>query len=231
MIPIGSCDVTPRSKPRRQPSPVIPTELESIASLHDFPAHCVLFHRGQPTRHVWIVREGVVKLLHEGEHRTATVAFRSSGSLLGGSGAVTSGVQPVTAGTLTACTLWQLPVDPFLSLVGSDAHVSLWLITRLALESHDHLAAAFRFSTVRPRARLLQVLRMIARDRPKREQGGAVRIDLPITRQELAEATGITREHVTRLLSRLEAEGLIVRAKGWIVVRPPEQAAHPTHGG
>ncbi len=42
-----------------------------------------------------------------------------------------------------------------------------------------------------------------------RDEGGETIIDLPLTRQELAELIGVTRETVTRELSKLSKAGAI----------------------
>ena len=53
--------------------------------------------------------------------------------------------------------------------------------------------------------------------------GGRVRIELPLTHQQLADLTGIARETATRALGNLQSEGVIKVENHHFLVFDPEQ--------
>ena len=61
------------------------------------------------------------------------------------------------------------------------------------------------------------VLRLI--DQAGREEAGGVRIDFPITRQDLAGLTGTTLHNVSRILTRWERQGVIAGGRRTLMVR------------
>ncbi len=73
------------------------------------------------------------------------------------------------------------------------------------------------FTTVR--SRLISLLLRLARQQGKPAAGGAVKIMLPASNQELAAHIGTVRELVSRNMSRLQSEGLI-RIDGRTVTIP-----------
>jgi len=52
---------------------------------------------------------------------------------------------------------------------------------------------------------------------------GGIRFELPLRNWELAQLLGVTPEHLSRILRDLTKEGIIRRAKGWILVERPEK--------
>jgi CRP-like cAMP-binding protein len=63
----------------------------------------------------------------------------------------------------------------------------------------------------------------------KREANG-VRIDFPITRQDIAEMTGTTLHTVSRIISAWEAKGLVDGGRQKLIVRDREALAHVAEG-
>jgi CRP-like cAMP-binding protein len=54
-----------------------------------------------------------------------------------------------------------------------------------------------------------------------RQEAGGVRIDFPISRQDIAEMTGTTLHTVSRILSAWEANGLVEGGRQKLLVRDP----------
>ena len=61
------------------------------------------------------------------------------------------------------------------------------------------------------------VLRLI--DQAGRKEGNGIRIDFPISRQDIAEMTGTTLHTVSRILSAWEAKGLVEGGRQKLLVR------------
>ena len=65
------------------------------------------------------------------------------------------------------------------------------------------------------------VLRLVNQSGKKEEKG--VRIDFPISKQDIAEMTGTTLHTVSRILTAWEAAGLVVGGRQKLLVRDPHQ--------
>lgn len=92
---------------------------------------------------------------------------------------------------------------------------------QLMAEQVQALQARYReMVTERVERRLARtVLRLAAQSGRKVEDG--VLIDLPLTRQDLAEMTGTTLYTVSRTLSQWEAQGLVAAGRERVVIRFP----------
>ena len=65
---------------------------------------------------------------------------------------------------------------------------------------------------------ILRLVRQIGRETP-----GGILIDLPLSRQEIAEMTGTTLFSVSRTLSAWEGRGLVEGGRERVLVRKPEE--------
>jgi CRP-like cAMP-binding protein len=64
------------------------------------------------------------------------------------------------------------------------------------------------------------VLRLV--DKAGKREANGVRIDFPITRQDIAEMTGTTLHTVSRIISAWEAKGLVDGGRQKLIVRDRE---------
>ena len=70
--------------------------------------------------------------------------------------------------------------------------------------------------------RLAHTLLRLAQQAGRRAPGG-LRIDFPLTRQDLAEMAGTTLYTVSRLLSDWSEREILEVGREWVVVRSPEE--------
>jgi CRP-like cAMP-binding protein len=73
-------------------------------------------------------------------------------------------------------------------------------------------------STEEVERRVAHTVLRLSKDAGKSE-GGGVRIDFPITRQDIAEMTGTTLHTVSRILSSWESKGLVEGGRQKLLVR------------
>jgi CRP-like cAMP-binding protein len=92
-------------------------------------------------------------------------------------------------------------------------------------ESLQEIQERFRqVTTERVEQRLAHTLmRLAAQSGVKVEQG--ILIDLPLTRQDLAEMSGTTLYTVSRLLSQWERDGLVIAGREQVILRNPHGLA------
>lgn len=187
----------------------------STAALRDFeligiqmrlPKGAVLFQEGNPADAIAVLYKGQVKLQSTSrEKKTVILNIAMPGDVLG-LGAVISGrCHEVTAETLQPSSVKSIRRDEFLSFLSrhrqANMHAARILSEdyRSAFFDANHLARA-------PSAigRLASVLLDLSRNCSGEE--AQQRFTMALTHEELANLAGISRETVTRMLSRFKRE-------------------------
>jgi CRP-like cAMP-binding protein len=117
---------------------------------------------------------------------------------------------------LTLCELALVPVQAIRDLIHNHPMVAhaLWIDTLVD-------GAIFREWITNvgrrdARARIAHLLCEFARRLELTGLGNSAGYELPMTQEQLADATGLTAVHVNRTLKGLEAEGLVVRNKRYV---------------
>jgi CRP/FNR family cyclic AMP-dependent transcriptional regulator len=184
---------------------------EEVALLHArgvvrrFPRGDALFHERQLSDRVMLLTEGRVKIASTSEDGRETVlAFRGPGEVLGELSAIDG--KPRSAGVTAVDPVVALviPTRAFRAFLERSPRASLWILTRLItrLREADRKRAEFGTSDTigRVAARLVELAADYGREQP----GGGIRIDLPITQEELASWVGSSREGVNKALQTLK---------------------------
>lgn len=194
---------------------------------HEYPRGTVLFRQGGRVKALYLVGGGVVKLTRsEASGRDVIVGLRTTGWLLGSAAAILEIPHPVTAETVGACDLRQIPSADFIA-ISRVGPVAEWLLRMQARETYDQVTSLGSFGALHPRQRLEQVLVKLGRAGVDTRSDGSLRLKVLLRQHELAQAIGVTREHVGRLLAELQRQGVIRRAAGWVLIpkgSPLEQA-------
>lgn len=179
-------------------------EERAMGPPNSYPAGTGLFRQGDRVRALYLIEAGLVKLIRsERAGRDVLVGLRTSGWLLGTAAGILGVVHPVSAETLGVCELRQISVAN-LVLLAREAPVSSWLHRMLSRELHEEIALLGQFGAMAPRRRLERILARLAKDGGETREDGSVRLMISLKQHELAQAIGATREHVGRLLARLE---------------------------
>src|ERR1051326_117380 len=92
-----------------------------IDQFQEFSPATLLFAQGSPSYDVFYVERGLVKLIHQSEDgKESIIGLWSKGSLLGAASAIVHEPHPITAITVTRCSLKRIPTDLFLRLAKTD---------------------------------------------------------------------------------------------------------------
>jgi CRP-like cAMP-binding protein len=184
-----------------------------------YPSGVELLTQGVIARDVWIIDDGVVKLVYFGEDgRELIVGVRMKGWILGSASVILKKSSPVAAFTMTPCYLQRLDAATFEEMLSGNSALSSWLLKMYSQEVFDQLLSLTQASALSARQRLERVLAQLANPVEGKEQRVEVRVPLPFSHRDLAGIVGITPEHLSRLLRQLTDEGFIRRKKGWIIV-------------
>jgi CRP/FNR family transcriptional regulator len=146
--------------------------------------------------------------------RQVLVGLRAPGWLLGAAAAPLGLPHPITAETVTTCALRQLAKGDYLTLLETNIRVSHWVQRMQARQTYEQIVLLGTLGALSPRQRLEQFLVHQIPSGSVALVPGLVQLTLPLLQQELAQAIGVSPEHLSRLLKQLDVEGLIVRRKG-----------------
>ena len=197
------------------PFRVLPAEdrarLHAAMEARRYAPDSFLFHQGDAAAGLYVVRSGVVRLLHVNvDGKAAVVQLVTTSAILGLVEAVTGDSRLLTAQAVEESLVDFLPRRAFVRLLLDHSQVAVELLIRVAQELAD-LQHRLCEATESPlRERLLHRLQELAGPCGVTTADGVL-LDLPLTVQDLANSLGCTRQWTSRLLGEMEHDGLIVR--------------------
>jgi CRP/FNR family transcriptional regulator, cyclic AMP receptor protein len=207
---------------------------ESVCELSEFqqfPVAAVLFRQGTVAKYVILLESGWVKLARqEQDGREQIIALCPPGSLLGAEVLIAEQLHPTTAITLSKCQLHLVPTLVFLNWIRTDPRFSWQIHRALSRRIHAMGIRSTQQKYVPSRLRLEQLLWQLVYAQRYDATGAngkwketETKVFLPLQRQELAQMISVTPEYLSRLLGKMEKEGIVRRESGWLIVPHPER--------
>jgi len=197
--------------------------LDEIGTHIALPARVIAFMEGQPSKAVFVVCEGQLKLSTDSsEGRTMILKLACPGDILGLSAALSQTSYEVTAETLEPTVLKSIRRGEFLEFLQAHSEVSTKTAQAMAKEYRDVFLDARRLAlsgsvSGRLARLLLDWAATAACGKPE------LRFTMALTHEELANMTGTSRETVTRLLNQFERDRLIARHGASLIILKPHE--------
>lgn len=187
--------------------PVDLKELDSFSKTSHFEARQHIFEQGQTNDAVFNLTAGAVrlsKLLPDG--RRQVVGFALPGDFLGFD---LKGEHDFSADALVPVTVCQFPLKRFQQFLSERAPAMQRLYE---LASHELTMAQEQMMLLGRKTAEERVAAFLAglRNRWEKINGNKVLVPLPMTRQDIADYLGLTIETVSRMMTRLSREKIIV---------------------
>jgi len=182
-----------------------------------------LFFEGDPATDVHFLLSGQVKVVHETEDGQEVI-FRliQPGEFFGGAGGWGAPVYPATAVALEDAQVFYLPASEFKTLIAEHPDFSLAIIREMGFRLREAEARIRELHLERVERRIARtLLRLAGKTGQRTEQG--IRIDLPQSRQHLAELSGATLSTVSRVLSEWDRQGLILAGRERVTIVNPHE--------
>lgn len=170
----------------------------------------IVLPRGR-VQSVRLLLRGAVKIVKEENGSGNTLSVRSTGALLGFYAATTRGEAGTTAIAISSCEIVLIQSEQLEGLLKLPTFAAA-VTELLAHESEDGLICSYAFRSGPARKRLDRLFGYFVRTgigdaaRPLR----GVRLHY----SDLAELIGITPEHLSRMLRRLEQRGILTKCAG-----------------
>jgi CRP-like cAMP-binding protein len=174
-----------------------------------------IFHQGLPSNGVYCIEKGKVKISSINAAGSETIFFiASSGDLIGYE---TNPESLTTATVLEECTACMISNDYLRVLFQSQSSVPITLLQHLIKRTdimNSYSLASVHLTALKRVANLLVTL---AR-RFGVENKGNTKIDLLLTRQEMASMIGTASETMIRCLTELKQEGIVAQEGNFLTI-------------
>ena len=181
------------------------------------------FHQGEPATHFYIIGAGEVKLSQiNADGQQTIVAYFGPSHGLGIIVVLSQTNYPVAAEAVTDCVALQF-----------DHEITKLLMLKypqLAINGMEMIAEQFstlqnrleQMATQRVEQRVARtILQLVRQFGTKSEEG--VLIDMPLSRQDLAEMTGTNLYNVSRIMSKWEQDGIIKTGRKRVILCQPHE--------
>jgi CRP-like cAMP-binding protein len=170
-------------------------------------------------RNLYTVVKGEVKLLKQTEDgRETIVEMAYPGEIFGEEAIFDGQPYPMTAQALDDAELLAISRTDFFTFLRDNPDLALEIITELGTRLREAQNTIRALAMERVEWRIARVLLMLSRKAGIVEADG-VSIDLPLTRQDIADMAATTVETTIRVLSDFKKMGLVETEKGKIILR------------
>ena len=207
--------------------------LEAVGRRCQVRANETLFVEGDGSGRVLLLLQGHAKVFSTSPRgRTVLYGVRGPGEIAGELSAIDGEPRIATAITLDAVELVAVSAPVFHSMLRERPGIAYALLLVLADRLRESDRFRTRFGTDDSVGRLAALLVDLAGEFgcPDEANGnrpaGGVRIDLPLTQQDLADWVGASREAVTKALHGFRTAGLVETDRRRIVVLDPDALLH-----
>jgi CRP-like cAMP-binding protein len=191
-----------------------------------YPVDVELFRQGETLAEVFFIASGTVKLVRiDGKGRESLIGLEASPAWIGSAAVIAGRPTPASAFTCSQALIRRYSAEAFRSLLHEDKQLSMRVHEAHARELCRQSTRIAQLCSSDSRSRLRSALARFAAAAAPSSGGDGVKVQLPFRLYELAGFIGVRPEHLSRLLHDLECDGLIRRAKGWIIVGDVERLA------
>lgn len=177
-----------------------------------------------------IVAQGYVKLVRHTVHgQDVLLEILGPGDTFGTLPMFGDESHNETAEAKTACCLLTITANDLQAIVERYPQVGHTLLTILSEKLRSARETIQQTSAAPVESRIAASLVELS-DRLGRDDGGGILIQVPLTRQDLADMTGAQAETVSRIMSRFRKDGLIGGGRGWVAILDRNRLAEISAG-
>lgn len=193
--------------------------LDRLAHPTTHPAGSLILVEGQTPRGVFVLCQGRVKLMSTNrDGKTFIMKIAQPGEILGLQAVVTGGTQELTVETLQPSQLAFISRNDFLQFIKQHGDACLHVAQQLSSDCHS------AYEVIRSIGLSQSVKEKLARlllhwSQEGHMSGGAVRLTLALTHEEVAQLIGTTRETVTRILGELKRQRVLELKGATLLIR------------
>lgn len=201
-----------------------PETLSAVAAqfqVRRFPNGAFVFLAGTAADAVNLLAAGRIKVIRETEAgQEVILRVIQPGELFGGAGGWGEERYPASAVALGPATVLRLPARTFTALTAEYPDFAVAVIHQLVQRLRVAERRIEELQTQRVERRIAHTLLRLA-DRAGVKTPDGIRIDVPLSRQDLAELAGTTLSTASRTLSGWDQRGLIAAGRERVTILRP----------
>jgi CRP-like cAMP-binding protein len=186
-----------------------------------YPAGQAVFEQGDDAREFFVLTEGrlkVTQLTEDGQQ--VMIRIVNPGDLFGIAKVLQRTDYPGTATAAVDSTALAWPMSYWSRFVETDTSLAVGAMKTVGERLQESHARLREMATEEVERRVAHmVLRLVQQSGQKEADG--IRIDFPISKQDIAELTGTTLHTVSRILTAWEGKGLVKGGRQKLLVRDP----------
>ncbi len=190
------------------------------------------FFQGDPANYMYILIEGRAKLLQTSTAgQQVNLRTITQWQMFGALGAVReNATYPATAQALEPSTALAIESSFLHKMLKTRPYLNfglMQLMTGYIMEMQERYR---ELATERVERRIALTVLRLATQVGKRAEGDGMTVELPLTRQDVAEASGTTIFTVSRVLADWERRGLVEAGRERVVIRNPHGLVQISEG-
>lgn len=196
--------------------------VSEAALIRETKAGASFFREGDPAESFFVVQTGSVKLTQvTPEGHQVVLRLIGPGDPFGGVAAFGGGAYPVSAEAVTDVSALEWPGPVMAGLMEQYPKLALNAVRFVAARLHELQVQYRQLATEKVERRVARALLRLIEHVGRRTDSGIL-IDLPLSREDIAQMTGTTLYTVSRIISRFESDGLVEAGRQSIVIRNPD---------
>lgn len=202
-------------------SPVQREQILTLFTRKEYASDDYIFFEGDAPCRLWYVLDGRIKLLkHSDMGKDVIVTVVSSGLFLGELVVRGGGPCTVTAQAISPTVMLTMTPEGYVELIHRFPKVALYIIDSLGARLNEAYDTIRSLAVERVERRIARLLLKLAAS-VGQASGPSILIDMPLTRQDIAEMTGTTVESAIRVMSKFRKAGLIASRSGKLYLTEP----------
>lgn len=177
-----------------------------------------IYFAGDPATRLYVVAAGKVKLMrHTLSGQDVLLDILTPGEFFGSLSALGDEEYPDTAQAQTTCCVLGVAAEDFQTILQRYPSVSLRVLDTVTERLKAAHEAVRQLSAHSVEQRVAATLLKLAEKLGEEKEEGLL-IQVPLSRQDLAEMTGTTPETASRIMSQFRKAGLIRSGRQWVAI-------------
>jgi len=197
-------------------------EFEAISGLFDtkqYKNNETIFLEGDSSDNFYLVASGSVKILkHTVMGKDIILEMMSPGDVFGGVAVLDKKPYPASAEAMELASVIKISRHNLLKIMEEYPVLKLEIVKYFSDKLRDAHEMLKNIATERVERRIVSLLLKLS-EKVGVEEGKFIKIDFPLTRQEIAEMVGTTVETCIRTMSKFQKDGLIKSSNNRIMIK------------
>ena len=196
-------------------------EIKAAAGTRQAAAGSTFFREGDSAAAFYALTAGSVKLTQlTPEGHQIVLRLLAPGDAFGGVAAFGGATYPVTAEAVTDASALEWPGRVMADLMERHSRLAINALRFVAARLHELQVQYRQLATEKVQRRVARALIRLVQQTGRRVESGVL-IDVPLSREDIAQMTGTTLYTVSRIISRFETDGILEAGRQRVVIRQP----------